>query len=92
MKRCGAEAFTGICQYRKTDHLHSVAIPQAILIGKHPLGKFNFGLTLHFNVNQHPGLATVFRIDLDQFIGVTSAAFGTNRNLLQFLIKETVAF
>src|SRR5574341_215158 len=66
----------------------SVEVEDAIVVDEHPAPESLFALSLNLDVNEHPDLAPIVQIDLDQLVGQSATDCSAGGDLLQFRIQK----
>ncbi len=80
-----------VSQNSKTSHLPLIAIVQPIVIRVHTLSESGLMLSLHFHMDQHPGLIAAPAPDLNQDVGIAPSQLGFPYDLLQLLVQKLMA-
>ena len=71
-------------------HRAIIPVEDAVVIDEHPSRKFDFAFSLHFDVNQQPGLFAILPPNLEKLVGQASPCGRFANYLPQFLVERLV--
>ncbi len=67
-----------------------VAIVNSVVVNVHSLREITFGLSLHFNMDEQPGLGARFAPDFEELVGEPVAELGLAHDLLKLFVEALV--